>query len=217
MKKIMSNWIAGLITIVMVFGLVVVVLLQGTNASGTPTLQETTPDMENEEIARLRRLLAKDDLSAEDRRGLEEKLEMAERMAAEQAAPRQPRSTKIAPPQSFSAQYNEQEPAFTEGIFEGSEGLIRPSLADIANLWQGSRNGKQMQVFAGAFSENLGGEGVIIVMDLLPDKPIGTMTNYPAPDGTGPLRIVEVGESEVVLQTVSGDRLIFDLTSRSFQ
>jgi hypothetical protein len=220
MRKNTRNWIASILSLLMVFAIVMVLLMQGRPAAGGPSMQGTASGPDQQEILQLKQLLASEDLSDEARRSLEEKLEMAERLAAQRAGTGELRSTKVAPevpPVELFGIQQQGEPEDDEGIYEGSEGIIRPSLADINNVWQGTRGGMYMQVFAGSFSEMRGGEGVVIVIDLQPDHPSGPMTTYPAPAGAGALRILEVGETAVVLTTESGERLEFNLISRTFE
>jgi hypothetical protein len=213
------SWLPSIFTILIAVGLLVTVLLIGMPASGTADPQSTTSNyMLSDEVVKLSAMLDRPGMSTLARASLQEKLEMAERMAAQQAAgAAQPRTAKSAPVQPKTALNIEVEPQeFFEGIVEGSDGMIRPSLADVQNLWQGTRAGNQFQVFAGAYSLELGGEGVVILVDLSSSEPYWSPIVYPAPVGTGPLRIVDISDTHVILTTQSGAPLTFHLFDRTF-
>ncbi len=210
------HWIYGGIMIVVLVGLAVGVLALSSAAAGKQAEQVPTPVPADSQVEQLRRALESDTLSEPARRSLQEKLAMAERMAAEQAAGAQlPRREKVAPPAPASAMANQAVP-IQEGIFEGSQGLVRPSTADIRNVWQGEREGRLVQVFAGA----LPGEparGILLVVQV-DSGDMGRKTEWiQAPDGAGALRIVEAHEASLTLAAQDGSLLTFYLDTLSFQ
>lgn len=210
------HWIYSGITIVALVSLTVSVMVMAGAAAGKQAGQVATPVPADSEVEQIRRALESDNLSEPGRRSLEEKLAMAERMAAEQAAGAQlPRREKVAPPVPASAIENQAAP-IQEGIFEGSQGLVRPPTADIRNVWQGERNGILVQVFAGS----LPGEparGILLVIQANPEN-MGRQTEWiQAPGGAGALRIVEARESLLILAGQDGSLLAFNLDTLSFQ
>jgi hypothetical protein len=213
-----NPWVTSIVTILIAAGLVVIVLLFGSPASGTAEVHSTYTEAYVYEINKLQSLLDSPSLSTIARASLQEKLQMAERMAAQQSAgAAKARTTKVAPLMPKAAMNYEGPQEFYEGIAEGSDGIIRPSLADVHNMWQGTWDDKQYQVFAGAFSPELGGGGVVIVLDLTSEDQNGSPVMIPAPPGTGPLQITAVEESQILLTTQSGETIIFNLLDRSFE
>ena len=210
------HWIYGVITIVVLVGLTLAVMVMAGAAVGKQAEPVATPVPADPEVEQLRKALENDNLSEPARRSLQEKLTMAEQMAAEQAAGAQlPRREKVAPPAPASAIENLAAP-IQEGIFEGSQGLVRPSTADIRNVWQGERKGILVQVFAGS----LPGEparGILLVVQVGPED-MGRQTEWiQAPDGAGALRIVEAHEASLTLAGQDGSLLTFNLETFSFQ
>ena len=228
--------LAGLVAILGVAALVLVFRLtsaQGEKAEeqiATPTpmavaqeaLQPTLepnlvePQVVDPAIQSLRDELLNPDLSAEARKSVEEKLEMAERMALEQASgASQERIEKAAPdfPSELPEVFKVLE--FEEGIFEGSEGMIRPSVAQIINVWQGMVKGHLWQVFAGSPADR-SDLGALYIFIENPAEMKRTMETVIAPGATGRLRILAVEEGVMTLETLDGKQLFFDLETRQF-
>lgn len=186
----------------------------GSDPENAPAAK-TTPGSEEAQAQKLREQLQRPGLSDEGRKNLEEKLQIAERSATEQAAAGSAkRSVKNAPPPAAAAML-ESESDFFEGIFEGSEGLVRPSQGDIANGWQGRYEGSVYQVFAGS-SPDQPAKGLLIVAMLEEDRPTGQRQAYAAPGEVTRLRIIEVNAGMLLLETDAGERLTFDLSTRTF-
>jgi hypothetical protein len=141
-------------------------------------------------------------------------------MSTEQAAARQKRGgenlPKNPPPLPAEAMEGESSQPFLEGVFEGSQGLIRPSLANVENMWQGQRSDTSFQVFAGS-SPNDPAKGLLLVIVMDPERPTGSIQAYPAPDGASALRILEVTGTLVQIESSEGSRFAFDLGTRQFQ
>jgi hypothetical protein len=186
------------------------------SAPQTPARYQAVED--DPQVQALRGQLADPALSEEGRRTVEKKLIMAERMAWEVAAGQAaPRTEKIAPalPAEPAQAALQIQAADEDVLFEGSEGLVRPSLALIINGWEGSRGGARYQVFAGSTPAEPF-RGALVVVELEPGRPTGAHERYLAPDGTTMLRILEATETGLILEGDAGARLFFNLALRSF-
>lgn len=184
----------------------------------SPLQAQPTPGVEEQHIQELREMLQRTSLSEEARSSVQEKLEMAERLAAQRASaranPALMQGDKDPGPAASFMQMPEQP--LEEGIFEGSQGLIRPSVADVANVWQGERSGVVYQVFAGSTVEE-NPRGLVIVVAMAPDRPAGERQFYTSPDEPARLRIVEVQDQRLLLEDEQGRRSFFSLESRIFE
>lgn len=108
-----------------------------------------------------------------------------------------------------------QQVEIEEGIYEGSGGLISNAIASIQNSWEGQRGSTALRVLAGSFAEEPA-KGLLVVIDPQGSEQPGPHF-YAAPESAGTLRIIEVQESQVVLQTESGEQILFDLVTRSYR
>jgi len=215
--KAITRWIySGLLTTVSLL-LIILFLTHSLPAAGKQNEQNPALPPEERQAEQLRQALQRDSLSEPARRSLQEKLAMAEQMAAEQAAGAQaPRQEKVAPPLPAAALQTQAEPQpELEGIFEGSQGLIKPAMADIRNVWQAERDGILIQVFAGALPDQPE-QGLVLIVQIRPDLR-RTMEMRQAPGATGALRIIEARQALLLLAAEDGSRLTFDLNTLSFQ
>lgn len=186
----------------------------GSGSENVPAVK-ATPGSEADQVQKLREQLALPVLSEEGRQGLEEKLQIAERSATEQAAAGTAKRSVKNPPMPAAAPMAETDSELMEGIFEGSQGLVRPSQADITNVWQGRFDGVVYQVFAGASVEQPV-KGMLIVAALEDDSPTGQRQMYTAPGDAAKLRIIRVEQGVLLLETDAGAQISFDLSSRQF-
>lgn len=165
-------------------------------------------------IHKLQEQLKSEELSVEGRSSLEEKLALAQRSATQQAASGAARRSEKNPPPPEAA-VMEMNSEISEGIFEGSQGLVRPGEAEISNLWQGAYNGTVYQVFAGATADQPA-RGLLMVAVLDEDRPTGTRQIYLASQETARLRIIAVVDGKVLVETDSGMQFSFNLDTRIF-
>jgi len=176
----------------------------------------STPYPDDPAIQELLGELQNQDLSKPAQESVLEKLVMAERMASEQAAgARQAKQEKEPPDLPPSASLMNNAWNVPEGIYEGSQGLIRPSMADISNCWQGVRNGKIIQLFAGAYPDQ-SDVGILIVYEEHPEQMNRTMKIIPTQTRSGKLSIVSVREDEVTLKAADKTKLVFSLKTMEF-
>lgn len=210
------RWIFSSIAIVALVSLAVIMLAGSNSAAGKQSEQAPTPIPADLQVEQMRAALQSEELSEAARRSLQEKLAMAEQMAAEQAAGAQlPRRDKVAPPLPAAALENQPAPV-QEGIFEGSQGLIRPSSADIRNVWQGERDGVLLQVFAGSLPDDPA-QGIVVVVQASQEDPVRTTKWIRAPVETGALQIIEARDSLLIMTGEDGTLLTFNLVTLSFQ
>ncbi len=104
------------------------------------------------------------------------------------------------------------------GIFEGSEGMIRPSQATILNYWRGVVNGKILMAFAGA-KANAEQKGMVILMVTSLDPAVSdtVFETYVDPAQRGHLRVVDAKDGILSLQRANGDLIKFDLNKKTFE
>ena len=204
-----------------VIGLLALLAILALNLSAAQSMPQPQagPADTDPQVLKLKSQLKRDDLSPETRAMLDEKRIMAERMALERIDPDprpvEERGPKVAPPLAEPLLAAPVEPLW-EGIFEGSEGMVRPSVAQIQNGWQGSRGGSVFQVFVGATAQEPA-RGVLLGAQIANDQPAAARDTYLAPDGAASLRILEVDENGLLLETDTENRLYFDLATRQFQ
>lgn len=207
-KRYRIGLIAGLL------GLVLVIGLGWANGSAAVGWFGQTPD---EGVTRLYELDQSAGLSEDAARSVDEKLAMAERMAAEQADAAQVHTTKVPLPESaFEPAPALADVEIMDEIFEGSEGLVRPSQAAILNGWQGQRDETLYQVLAGASALNAK-QGLLYVMESRLGDTGPSITVYEAPEMTGALRITAVEGNLLIMTAEDGSIWTFDLTARSFE
>lgn len=143
-------------------------------------------------------------LSAEARRSLEEKMALALPSPA-LVTPVE----KELPLAAQSAAVFEPLPT-EEALVEGSEGLVQPAIASIANTWGGPVGENYVQVLAGAFTESPD-QGMLMVITLRPGSAQAERQTIYAPSYTGQLRILERQEDELVIQAANGQIFRFNL------
>ena len=104
------------------------------------------------------------------------------------------------------------------GVFEGSEGMIRPSQATILNYWRGVVSGKILMAFAGAKAD-ADQKGVVILMTTSLDPAVSdtVFETYVDPAQRGHLRVVDVKDGILSLQRANGDLIKFDLAKKAFE
>jgi len=126
-----------------------------------------------------------------------------------------PKDPDAGPEIPYGLMVADQPDDSSEGIYEGSGGLIRPSYINVQNMWERRDGSAGMQVFAGSDPEDAS-QGLIIVIDV---REMGQreMQSYPAPGRTGPLRILSVEAGVVTLLQDNGATITFDLESRLFR
>jgi hypothetical protein len=171
----------------------------------------------NPQIMGLEDTLRDNSLSKEAREAVVEKLNMAKRMAAEQAAgasqeKKEKQSPAIAP--TAAAQLL-QPTVVPDQLFEGSQGMIRPSMAQISNCWQGTRNGSVWEIYAGALA-NHPEQGALFVFTNNAERMTRAMRIIKGPAKSGLLRILSVDGVNVTLQTADGTKLKFSLKTLKF-
>ncbi len=217
MKKNLLNTY-GRLAAVLVLLLLIVVLGLSRGAVQSMRQHQASP-IDDPQVQKLNEMLQRTDLSPESRRDLEERRIMAERMALErvdpQPGPVEQRGPKIAPPLSAPLLVEPTQELW-EGVFEGSDGLVRPSAATVINGWQGRRARSDYQVFAGSTPEEPV-RGLLIVAQMDDGTIVGGRTMYLAPDGITSLTIIEMQDTTLLLETDSKSRLYFDLMTRQFQ
>jgi hypothetical protein len=155
-------------------------------------------------------------LDIASRESMIEKVEMeknrAEQQAAAEAAPAAPKTAPEFGGTALMASVAEVE----SGIFPGPEAMIRPSLMQVNNFWQGVIDGQVVMALAGAATDSAEGQVVIVTTSLDPAVGEIRFETYPAPDGSGALRVVAADDGVLTLETAQGAQLTFDLASRTF-
>lgn len=217
-RKFRPNWISwllGCLGILLVAGFV---FAQWQNVSGSLQAQSAGPSNPDQQfILGLQGMLAKDNLSAEDRASLQKKLEMMQRLENQRQPNSAQRSSKptgpnVAPNRSSTFL---QVPPPEEGIFEGSGTLVHPWQANVLNFWQKTIDNKTYQVLAGSLPDEAS-QGLLIVM-VSQNKALGReQQTYFTPEKTGALHITSVSGTTLSLLDASGAAWTFDLNTRTF-
>jgi hypothetical protein len=167
------------------------------------------------QIDAIKGALTSSSIDSTARAGLVEKLTMVVRIATQKATI----TPRYTPPQA-GAQALETavpfpavtlEPAF----FEGSEGIIRPSMALVQNGWEGYLDGRPAQLFAGVHPENATQGMVIVVLLSTPDFP-REMQTYADAMQRGWLRLVSEENGVFELTAEDGSVVYFDARQRVF-
>ena len=211
-----------LLGVAVILGAAVLLITRTTIAARSAAEQRAavftiTPFPNNPLIQELQVELRDKGLTKPARESVLEKLTMAERLAADQAAgASRERKEKEAPLLPPSASLMNDALNVPEKVFSGSQGMIRPSMAQISNCWQGVRDGKVVQVFAGSLPD-LSRQGILVIFQEDPEQMKRTMNIVQAPGKTGMLRILSVRGNVVTLQAEDISKLIFSLETMEFR
>jgi hypothetical protein len=188
-------------------------------ATPTPTVgvDLATKVASDPQVRSLEKVLEDQRLSKEARKSVELKIEMAKRMAAQQAAGAiLQKGIKQAPPLPTRQALIATPVNVPDQIFEGSQGMIRPSTAEISNCWQGLRNGKIWEIYAGTLTLNPN-EGALIIFSSDAKTAARTMRIAKGPANSGALRILSVEGGIVILQPANGSTLKFSMQTMAFE
>jgi hypothetical protein len=226
MEQKKSNWLIGLLGILFFAGLIFFLVKTSSSvsrgpASGSATTPTPKPTQtlipRDPRVEDLKSQLNNPNLSVDARDSIEEKLAMAESMATQQAAGAQkPHAEKVAPTLPPSAAVRSSNPFdVPEGIFEGSQGMINPTTAQITNVWQGVWDGRVWQVFAGAPADNTN-QGLLLVYVENPEKMNRTLQTIKSPPQYDLLTIISVSEGEITLKSANGSQIYFSLNTMKF-
>jgi hypothetical protein len=186
------------------------------SAQGAEAPEASPAPSETYFIEGLQTALRSEQISEAVRKSLQEKLDLAQKLAArsavKSASPGEKTLTQsILPVRAGGTGFTTEEE-----IIEGSEGVLRTWEADIQNVWEGKRGGLYYQVLAGA-AEDDPQQGLIMVIETNPDTNQRDQQVYFTSEKQGALRITKVQENKVSLTTAGGSSLIFDLSVRAFQ
>lgn len=154
-------------------------------------------------------------LDPQGRESLSEKLAIETRKTADRAAGEvnpAPKDKLPPAPTAESQLFANSTPP--SGIFNGSEGMVKPEEAQINNHWQGMIDGQSMMVMAG--SEPLDtSKGLVIVLSSDGFSLTGFL-RIAAPAGMSSLKVVEAAKTTLVLEDLNRTRVTFDLVSQAF-
>ena len=105
---------------------------------------------------------------------------------------------------------------FPVGIFEGAGGVAHGWEGNFINHWQDSVGSEYVIVSAGSNAEDPTA-GLIMVMRVSGNRTQFSRKFYPTPQKVGPVKVVEVTGSEIIVATENGTRFYFNLSSATFQ
>lgn len=151
------------------------------------------------------------------RESLTEKIELsqkAQQAVLDSLASPAPKTAPALPAFSMNAVMGEWQSA--SGIYEGSDGLVRPEDATIANYWQGVVAGRGMAVLAGADATDSSQSLLIILTTELPDGE-STYQRILLKEKAGKIRILQADFPRLVLQSAEGQQWIFNVETLSFE
>jgi len=151
------------------------------------------------------------------RENLTEKIELAQKAqqaVLESAASPAPKEAPVLPRYSMNSLMGEWQSA--SGIYEGSDGLVRPEDVTISNYWQGVVAGKGIAVLAGADASDPAQSILIVLTTELPDG-VSTYQRLPLQEKAGKIRIVHADFPRLTLQSAEGRQWIFNVETLSLE
>ncbi len=105
--------------------------------------------------------------------------------------------------------------AWDEGVFDTQEAPIPHGIITITSMWGQTVGDYHYAVYAGASASDPS-QGLVIVQTYAVTGAHLTDEDYPAPAGTGPLRVVSANGHRLSLTSGSGAALVFDVDTRRF-
>jgi hypothetical protein len=105
--------------------------------------------------------------------------------------------------------------AWDEGVFETQEAPIPAGVITVNSMWGKTNGDVHYSVYAGA-SRVDPGQGLLVVRTYAVTGELRDSASYPAPAGTGPLRIVAAKGHRLRLTTGTGAVLAFDVDTHRF-
>ena len=212
----MKKWIFSILFVIAVTLIAwwAVARLVGTSQAERPKMQMSVavaPTKKN-----MQAQLMDPALDPQSREMLIEKIELEKRAEANQKAGEANPAAKTPSDQLSVAAVPAQLQVET-GIFEGSEGMVRPDQAVIANYWRGILNGKVLIAFAGSKVDN-DKQGMIVLVTASLDPAVSdtTFENFLAPPEGGKLRVIDAKDGVLSLQRANGTPIKFDLNTKTF-
>jgi len=150
------------------------------------------------------------------RESLIEKIDIQKRLTENEKAGQASPAPKDPVPQPAAAAAMESSQVET-GIFEGSEGMVRPEQAKINNYWRGLVDGKVYMLMAGSTAaDSEQGLVVLVVASLDPTDSAVNFSYYNSPSRIGSLRVESMIDDSVMLQASGGVSYRFDLKTLAF-
>jgi hypothetical protein len=146
------------------------------------------------------------------------KADVAHRLDAANAAARAgaPKAAKPANPQAAGPQNVAGAVlAWDNGVFDTQEAPIPGGVITVTSMWGGTVGSVHYCVYAGASASDPA-QGLVTVQTYAVTGEHLKDQDYPAPAGTGSLRIVSASGHRLTLVTGSGKTLVFDVDTRTF-
>ena len=201
---------SGIIIVILSILVGLVIFTSNVTASLSKQQNTTTMPPEMTEIALYRQSLQSGDIDEQTRLSIQEKLDMAIRIATQIAE-----SSAVQPLGNVPTLIMMTDPPVPTGIFEGDEGIFRPGEVTINNYWQNVIGDEIIQVFAGS-SGRESGTGIVVVAVTSADR-MQTVFEKLTPASTiGSLRIVSEQGGIIRLKATNGLELLFDVGNREF-
>jgi hypothetical protein len=210
-----NKWIP--IALILILGLVVVVIVMGFSIKNISLANpKSTEDWRMKEIRALEQELQNPNLTGEDRKLLEDKIQVLFYPATLQAEGVNQLTTM--PTQAAAALQTMAKPAVTiveqdrTGIIENPSVPFSQNEVVINNAWKESVNGKYIIVFAGASAKDIA-QGILVVC---------SQSNHEcrfisAPQKNGSLRVVGYKNSRLIVrQEKTKQDVYFDVPTSSF-
>ncbi|MFG2169307.1 hypothetical protein [Micromonospora chersina] len=105
--------------------------------------------------------------------------------------------------------------AWDEGVFETQEAPIPSGIIKVTSRWGQTNGDVHHSVYAGSSAVDPD-QGLLVVRTYAVTGEVRDTATYPAPAGTGPLRIVAAAGHRLRLSTGAGAALVFDVDTRRF-
>jgi hypothetical protein len=201
---------SGIIIVILAILSGLVIFTSNAIASLSRMQNITAMPPEMTEIAQYRQSLLSGDIDEQTRLSIQEKLDIAIRIATQIAE-----SSAVQPLGNAPTLIMMTDPPVPMGIFEGDEGIFRPDEVIINNYWQNVIGDEIIQVFAGS-SGGESGVGIVIVAVTSADR-MQTVFDKFSPGLTfGSLRIVSEQGGIIRLISTNGVELFFNVGNKKF-
>lgn len=161
-------------------------------------------------IEEMQQLLLDPGVDLAGRESLMEKIDIQKQVEAQKAAAENNRApkTETGLPAARGLQAGQEIPS---GIFEGSEGILKPDVMQVVNFWQGPVQNGTAQVFAGSEPDDAN-RGLVMVIWTGSDPTGSQATRFPMAESHGALRVVAVEGQIATLMADDGTQWQFDLS-----
>jgi hypothetical protein len=217
MKKWMIWSLVGLVVVMICAGIVIrFVNADGIAPKGSAQIAVTATKGNPPTIADMQKQLLDPKLDPQSRQSLMDKIEVAQREEQNQSAG----AANPAPKDQPGVAALNSAPVLLQvesKISDGSQGMVKPSLADIVNNWHGMLSERIVTALAGSKPDDIT-QGLLVVFSISADPQVNDaqIDVYPAKTGSGPLKVISEENGVITLTGSNGYTVKFDLNTRVY-